>query len=148
MITPGARARITELLHAGHSDRAIGRQLHCDPRTVATIRANLGLPKSRPGIKPAATIEALFHARTQPASGGHLRWTGYTDPHRTPIFRYRGRIHSAYRVAFRIRTGRDPVGNALPTCDYDGCVQPAHVGDRVTRHNQAAMALLGGAVAS
>lgn len=140
------RTDIAELLHKGLPDRTIAQQLHCDHKTVAKARAALRLPKARRGIKPAATIEDLFRARTESVDGGHLRWTGYTDKHGTPTLRYAGRLHTAHRVAFRIRTGRDADGKAAEECGYEGCVEPSHVDDKTIRdRDRTALAAILGA---
>jgi hypothetical protein len=44
---------------------------------------------------------------------------------------------TAYRVAFRLRTGREPVGYVLPDCEVPGCV--VHVDDRPGRARTAAL---------
>lgn len=126
------RPDIVALLHQGLSDRAIGRQLHCDPRTVSRTRATLGIPQVRCYANPAATVEELFWERVELVEGGHLRWTGYRGDG-TPRLTHRGRLYSAYRVAFTIRTGREPVGNVLPGCDLPGCVAPRCVADAAER---------------
>lgn len=33
--------------------------------------------------------------------------------------------------------GREPVGYALPSCDYHGCVAPAHLEDQPMRQHLA-----------
>ncbi|MFI8104738.1 hypothetical protein [Streptomyces sp. NPDC086023] len=142
------RADVAELLRAGLADHVIAKQLHTDHKKVAAARAALRLPKVKSGVKPAASIEALFHSRTEPAEDGHLRWTGYIDPRGTPVLRYAGRIRSAYRVAFTIRTGREPVGYVRPACGMSQCVAPDHVDDRPAREkNKAAyIGIFGGAL--
>jgi hypothetical protein len=127
------RADIAELLHAGCSDSAIGRQLGVDPKkTVARARAHLGLPKAKSGKKPAATPEDLFWRRVQPTDDGHMEWTGSRSAG-TPTLRHGGRQHTAYQLAFRITTGRDPEGYALPSCGRESCVKPGHHADRTDR---------------
>jgi hypothetical protein len=128
-----ARADVAELLRAGLSDRAIGRQLGVDPKTtVARTRASLGIPKAKSGIKPAGTAEDLFWRRVKPTDDDHMEWTGSTQCG-TPVLRHGGRIQTAYRIAFRIATGRDPEGNALPSCGREHCVKPGHHADRADR---------------
>lgn len=143
------RPDITKLLHAGLSDRAIGRQLRCTPRAVSRTRTVLGLPQVKPGPPPPAPAEERFWAHTEPVEGGHLRWTGdhYQGlPCLRGVGRNRGR-RSAYRIAFKIRTGRDAKGNALPACNYPRCVAPRHVADAVerARDREALAAILGAA---
>lgn len=127
------RSDIAALLHQDLSDTAIGQQLRVCPKTVARHRKALGLPKAKRGKKPAPTLEAAFRARVEPVAGGHLRWVGHWGKNSVPAIRYGGRFLTAYRVAFRVRTGRDAKGNALPTCDYEHCVEPTHVQDAPER---------------
>ncbi|MER8030661.1 hypothetical protein ABTZ78_17080 [Streptomyces bauhiniae] len=128
------RQDLADLLAAGHSDRAIARQLNVDAQaTVAVARHALGLPKAKPGVRPAATAEILFHRRTQAADGGHLRWKGSVTRGGLPSLRHGGRNLSAYRIAYRIAHGREPQGKVLPTCKREGCVQIGHHADRGDR---------------
>lgn len=138
------RPDIVDLLHTGLSDRAISRQLRCDAKTVSKTRAALGLPKARSGYRPADSVEELFQLRTEQVEGGHLRWTGHIDPNGLPRLRHGGRLHTAHRVAFRIRTGREPVGLVRTVCDVPGCVEPRHVADTAerARDRQALAAIL------
>lgn len=140
------RQDVVDLLRAGLSDRAIARQLHVDAtKVVAATRAALGLPRTPSGPRPQ-TLEEAFRARTEEVPGGHLRWTGCVSGG-TPQVRHDGKLHTAHRIAFTIRTGRAPVGNALPACDMEGCVAPAHVDDRLGREalSTAYTAIFGGA---
>jgi Zn ribbon nucleic-acid-binding protein len=126
------RADVAELLHAGHSNRAIARQLHTDAKDVANAREVLGLPKAKPGKKPSGTAEDLFWRRVKPTDDGHMEWTGFHVAS-TPALRHGGRNQTAYRIAFRIATGRDPEGQALPSCGRQHCVKPGHHEDRADR---------------
>ena len=132
------RADIDHLLRAGLPDRRIAQQLHLDNRTVAAARRDLGLPTCRPGRQPAASAEDLWRARVEEINGGHMRWTGYTSSSGVPLVRHGGRLHTAYRIAWRIRTGRDPDGYVRPMCGMSGCVAPNHVDDTATRRRNAA----------
>jgi hypothetical protein len=76
---------------------------------------------------PPATIEEKWRTRTVPVDGGHLAWTGCPD------LRWQGRTFKAGRIAFRIRTGREPVGYVRPDCGMPGCVEPTHVDDEPGR---------------
>lgn len=136
-MTTAIRADIADLLRAGLSDSAISRQLHCAPLTVSKTRALLGLPKAKSSFPAAASPEDAFHARTQAADGGHLIWTGHVA-HGTPTVRQGGRELSAYRIAWRIRTGREPDGHVRPMCGVPRCVSPACVDDRTTRRRDRA----------
>lgn len=132
------RADIAELLRAGYSDRAIGRQLNVDPvGTVAPARKALGLPKAKSGYKAAASPEDLFWRRIKPTDDGHMEWTGYRNNTGAPSLRHGGRQLSAYRIAYRIAHGREPDGYALPSCGRDGCAKPGHHSDRSDRAREA-----------
>ena len=126
------RADIAELLRAGLPDRTIARQLHVDHTTVAAARRALRLPKHTSGVKAAATPEDLFWRRVKPTDDDHMEWTGYHTGG-TPCLRHGGTVHTAYRIAYRIATGRDPQGYALPSCGRDHCVKPGHHADRADR---------------
>ncbi|MFD4559004.1 hypothetical protein ACFWP5_32575 [Streptomyces sp. NPDC058469] len=126
------RADVAELLHAGLPDRTIARELHVDAKGVSAARVALGLPKAKPGRKPAATPEDLFWRRVKPTDDGHMEWTGHTSAG-TPILRHGGQLHTAYRIAFHIANGRDPEGYALPSCGREHCTKPGHHEDRADR---------------
>ena len=101
------------------------------PATVPAIQRDLGIPAVRPPTYPVPypSVEAAFRARTRPVAGGHLEWTGPRQANGTPVFRHRGKMYTASRIAFRLRTGREPQGYAQPECDMDHCVEPAHIED-------------------
>lgn len=126
------RADVVELLHAGYSDRAIGRHLNTDPKGVAAARALLGLPKAKSGYKAAASPEDLFWRRVRPV-GEHMEWDGNRNNRTTPTLRHGGHQYTAYRIAFRIAHGREPVGQALPSCGHTQCVRPGHHADKPMR---------------
>jgi hypothetical protein len=127
------RAAIVELLKAGHSDKAIARQLHVHRRKVQAARFDLGLPAHKPGPTPS-NPEDVFWRRTQPTDDGHLLWTG-------PGRQIRGGSNkiSVYQLAFRIRHHRAAVGNVTTGCGQAGCVHPAHVEDQPMRQQYAAI---------
>lgn len=131
------RADVAELLHAGLADHTITRELQVDHTTVRAAREALGLPRHKSGRKAAATAEDLFWRRTQPVEGGHHQWTGYRTKDGTPGLRHGGRFYTGYRLAFLIKYGREPEGNALPTCGADHCTAPGHVEDRPMRERSA-----------
>jgi hypothetical protein len=127
MMQNATRGQITELLGQGLSNTAIAAQLHCDKVRVARIRAELGLPNV--AVQPL-TLEEKWAARTRPIDGGHLEWLGeHVGKSGTPVMRYREASYTATGIAFRIRTGRDPVGYAIAECGHHHCVAPAHVED-------------------
>ncbi|MCB5168043.1 hypothetical protein LG634_24850 [Streptomyces bambusae] len=127
------RADIAELLRAGLSDRAIAKQLHTDSKGVAVARRTLGIPRVRSGIRPSDSPEELFLSRTRRVKGGHMKWLGGLNGCGLPAFRHGGRLFTAYRVAFRIHNGREPIGRTGPGCGRPLCVAPAHIDDQPAR---------------
>lgn len=123
------RAAIEELLHAGYGDRTIARQSDVTIAAVTRLRADLGLPKARGGIKKAGSLEDLFWRRTRPADSGHLDWVGHRDGKGTATLHWNQNVYSALRVAYRIANSTDPDGYAHATCQHPGCIAPAHIGD-------------------
>jgi hypothetical protein len=132
------------MLHAGHSDRAIAAQLHPDGKSIAAARATLGLPKARPGRKPAPTLEAAFQRHTKKTHGGHVMWTSHIDADGHRAFRWQGRLWTAGQAAFEIGHGRPAEGKALPICGKAECIAPAHMQDRAGRVQLATEMLTAG----
>jgi hypothetical protein len=130
------RNAIVELLRAGHSDRAIARQVHVRNTYVGEIRAQLGLPAHKPGPTPAGSYEDLFWRHAQPTDDGHWIWPNATANVRIG---HEGPKQSARRIAFRIRYGRDPEGQVRPGCGVGRCVHPEHVEDQPMREQYAAI---------
>ncbi|MGA6223512.1 hypothetical protein ACPESV_24645 [Streptomyces umbrinus] len=97
-------------------------------------RRDPSLPRRERTRPRPASPEDVFRAHVEETSGGHVRWTG-PIAHQTPAVRFEGRMQSAYRVAFRLHHGREPVGLATPGCDVPGCVAGAHVEDRPMREH-------------
>jgi hypothetical protein len=142
------RADIARLLNEGLTNTAIAARCHVRHEVVAQARRELGGPVSKQGRRrTAATIEDAFRARTEPVEGGHLRWLGHIDRTGTPIVSLGRDYQTAYRVAFRIEHGREPVGKAMPGCDYSGCAAPGHVDDQPMRekNRKTYAAIFGGA---
>lgn len=127
------RADIAELLNAGLTNKAIARQLHTDEKKVSAARTALDIPRIPGGRRPASSPEDLFWRRTQPVEGGHLLWTGSVNSTGAPRLTHGGKSYSAYRIAFRIKHGREPQGRVTPGCAVDGCVHPNCVDDRPMR---------------
>ncbi|CAM5366001.1 MULTISPECIES: hypothetical protein [Streptomyces] len=122
---------ITTRLRAGASNSAIVRELHVDKHRVARLRQAAGLPAHKPHLP---TLEEKWATKTKRVAGGHVRWTGSKGSSAgTPVLAYRGAVVTAASVAFRIRTGRAPVGYVLPECGYHHCVAPEHVEDEPGR---------------
>lgn len=127
------RARLLELAAAGTSTAAIVRELHMDPRDVRRIRNAAGHPAPKPVPQPL-TLEQKWRSKTQPVEGGHLEWLGERQrTSGTPIMRYKERCYTAAAIAFEIRHGRKPVGQAFAECGFHQCVAPEHVDDTPAR---------------
>jgi hypothetical protein len=73
------------------------------------------------------TLQARWEARTVPADDGHVMWQG------SPWMRFHGALLRPARVAFTLRTGRQPEGPVWADCGVTGCVAPRHVEDRPGR---------------
>ncbi|MEE4540956.1 hypothetical protein V2S66_03110 [Streptomyces sp. V4-01] len=122
-----SRTEIVTLIQQGSSNSAIARELHCDKARAARIRRELGLPNA---VRQPLTLEEKWAARTRPLDGGHLEWLGeHVGKSGTPVMHYREVSYTATAIAFRIRTGRNPVGYAIAECGHHHCVAPAHVED-------------------
>ncbi|MFF8409024.1 hypothetical protein [Streptomyces omiyaensis] len=132
------RQDVADLLHAGHSDRAIGALLRTDPKAVAAARKLLGLPKAKRGRKPAASLAASFRERCEETTDGHMLWTGHVNNAGVPALRWGGRLWSARRAAFEIHHGHPSAGRTAPGCGRQDCVAPAHVIDLGTPGRTAA----------
>lgn len=139
------RPDIAALIHEGLSNTTIARRLHVATKTVRATRECLGLPPSRHGYSQGLTLEETWRARARAVDGGHLEWTGQRNSHGVPVLKHGGRRLSAYRIAFRIRAGRDPEGVVWPACGMPGCVAPDHLDDNAIRQRdrQAMRAVLG-----
>ncbi|MFJ9890850.1 hypothetical protein ACIQRW_34065 [Streptomyces sp. NPDC091287] len=124
------RTDIVDMLRNGHSHAEIMRTLHVGEARVTAHRKALRMPAPRRGGHPLRPIAVVFAERTEPADGGHLRWTGQMSG-LTPVLGRNGT--SAYRIAFRLHYRREPVGYAKPGCGHDGCVQGSHLEDQPMR---------------
>lgn len=122
-----SRAAIEELLRAGRPAAAVARQVGVRTSRVYAVRADLDLPRHPPGPPPAASLEDAFWRRAQRTDDGHLLWPG------TPRLRAGDHRARPARVAFRIGTGRDPVGYVFAGCTLSACVHPRHVEDQQMR---------------
>ncbi|MFF4179637.1 hypothetical protein [Streptomyces sp. NPDC001750] len=121
------------------SDLAVARQLGCGYQRVAGIRKRVGLPAYIRGRRPAyGSLEEAFGAQTEPVEGGHVRWTGPREKCGTPVLRWRTLLQTAYRVAFRLQYGREPVGKVFRSCGIPGCVAGLHQEDRLMREARKA----------
>lgn len=120
---------IAQLLKSGPmSDREIARRLKFSARRVARVREDLGIPRYWVGCVPAWNQER-FDRMTVKIHNGHRLWKGSTAKDGTPVVS----SESAYRVAFRLYYGREPVGRLTGTCTRKYCVEGAHQQDSVMR---------------
>jgi len=130
------RAAIADMLRAGATYREIAQTLNVGSHTtISTVRKAEGIPVVTSRRRPGRTAEQTFRLYAEPYGDGHARWTGPWAG-RSPQICLPGperRKVSALRVAFRIRTGREPEGNVKPGCGERGCIAPGHVDDRVGR---------------
>ncbi|MFD5571979.1 hypothetical protein [Streptomyces cadmiisoli] len=129
-------AEILAELRAGGTNNGIARSLGVDKVAVARIRAAHEIAntyESRRTARPPVEERWREHARE--VDGGHMKWTGprATNSSGTPVLRVHGSWYSAAGLAFRIRTGRDPVGQVRAECDVKHCVAPACVEDEPGR---------------
>jgi hypothetical protein len=81
------------------------------------------------GPRGALSLAEAWAARTRATADGHLIWTGASNTRGMLILEFEGRTQSARRLAFRLRTGKQPVGKVRSTCDQPACVAPRHVED-------------------
>lgn len=132
-----SRNAITELLHAGLSDRAIGRQLNAPVRAVAALRRELNLPRAKSGPRPS-TVEDRFWRRAVPTDDGHLLWPAITI-HGADLRHDDGHTESVHRIAFRIGNRREAEGLVRTGCGTTGCIHPRHVEDAAMRQQYAAI---------
>ncbi|MFE9127021.1 hypothetical protein ACFYOF_16650 [Streptomyces sp. NPDC007148] len=143
------RRDITELLHAGLPETHIAAQLHVSNKRVAAVRISLGLPAPSRGRRPRyATVEDAFRAHIESVEGNHVRWTGQHSGDGAPALKYCARTVSPYRIAFRMRYGREPVGRAAPGCDMPKCVAGDHLEDQPmrARNKKTYAVIFGGAL--
>ncbi|MFD5571965.1 hypothetical protein [Streptomyces cadmiisoli] len=123
------------------SDLALAAVHGCSPALVARVRADLRMPAYRRGKRPTLlTMEQVFMDRSRPVAGGHREWTRQLGASGTPVLSWNGLHVTAGRVAFKMATGRDPVGQVRPSCTFPHCVEPPHQADRLMR--EAARATL------
>ncbi|MEY9961348.1 hypothetical protein [Streptacidiphilus sp. MAP5-52] len=125
------RDQALELIRAGCNDHEVQRQLRMDRGAIRRIRRQFVIP---PAPLQPLTVEQKWQQRVKELPGGHLEWTGsLSHGSGTPILHYKGQVLTAAAIAFRLRTGRGPVGYVLPECDLPHCVAPRHVDDAATR---------------
>lgn len=116
------------------SNETVSRQLGCARRSVAKVRADLGLQPYTVERRSGWTL-ADYEALTVPLRGGHRRWRGRHSSDGVPMA---GRSLTAYRLAFRLHHQRPPVGWVIGTCSLKRCVAGPHLEDDVLRAVRAA----------
>lgn len=131
------RADIAELLRAGVPQKQIARRLHCAPITVQRAREALDIPSPGAGWRATVSCEDALRAHTEPSDDGHVRWAGPVGGDGTPLVYAEGGQKSAYRVAFLLHYGRQPVGRVTSGCGRRACVRGEHLADRPMREANA-----------
>jgi hypothetical protein len=124
--------QVVDALRAGASVYQVARELRADHARVRRLRDEHGIP---PYVRPETvrTIEEKWKLDAREVVGGHIEWTGTRAKNGTPLLSYKDALHTAARVAFRMRTGRDPQGQVFADCGIRHCVAPAHVDDEPGR---------------
>lgn len=122
------RDQILALLREGRSTAYIARELRVDKGRVRRIRNAENLPVYVSGSEQP-TLEERWRQHAIPTTDGHMEWTGERGNYGRPLVSYQYRHHSAAGIAFRIRTGRNPVGHVLADCGIKHCIAPDHVLD-------------------
>lgn len=129
-MSPEKWERIARLLKEGPvSNREAARRLRASTGTVAKVRADLGMAPYVVHRSEGWTARD-YEELSVPLRGGHVRWRGRHSPTGAPMA---GKELTAYRLAFRLHHGRDPVGRVTGTCRMKRCVAGAHLADAVVR---------------
>lgn len=77
---------------------------------------------------PADALLARLTARTVPAAGGCLMWTGCTDRDGYGILKVDGRHQRAHRLAYTLLVGPIPAGHVVHhACRNRSCVRAEHL---------------------
>ncbi|MFJ5217242.1 WhiB family transcriptional regulator [Streptomyces sp. NPDC088354] len=123
-----SRDDVAELLRQGLTDRAVADHMQMDRRTVKRWREELGIPQPERTQRPyGMSRREAFEHHTVPGKDGHVGWKGTVD-RGLPVFMFRGKVHSAYRVAFVLGHGQAPIGKVKATCGRT-CVAVQHLAD-------------------
>lgn len=130
------REQIITALQKGKSVNAIAAELRADRGRIRRIRDESGIPVHVPQYP---TAEEKWQLYARPVEGGHREWTGpRASRGGTPVMRIGTTSHRPSGIAFRIRTGRDPVGQVKSECGLKHCVEPAHDDDEAGRREARA----------
>ncbi|MGW9385374.1 helix-turn-helix domain-containing protein [Streptomyces globisporus] len=142
IITDAERAQIIEQLESGATDRAVAAACGIDRGTAARYRRGLSIPpapRPAPPNRSTLTVEEKWRTFVTPADErGHMTWTGRLASGTTPVMTHAGRTITARPVAYRMHTGRDPVGYVRPGCGQPNCVAPEHLEDEQDRRRERA----------
>lgn len=109
-------------------NKPLGARLGVCYTSVARVRADLGMPAFRHRLKVWTPEE--FERAAPKIQGGHRLWKGRFGPSGVPMA---NRVLTAYQLAFRLHHGREPVGKVMGRCRKKGCVEGAHLVDKVMR---------------
>ncbi|WP_327357863.1 hypothetical protein [Streptomyces sp. NBC_01304] len=136
MYQNATREQIITALQKGKSVNAIAAELRADRGRIRRIRDESGIPVHVPQYP---TAEEKWQLYARPVEGGHREWTGpRASRGGTPVMRIGTTSHRPSGIAFRIRTGRDPVGQVKSECGLKHCVEPAHDDDEAGRREARA----------
>ncbi|MER6976015.1 hypothetical protein [Streptomyces carpinensis] len=133
MPTPETQAekweRTARLLKAGPiSNGAAAQQLRVRKQFVRQVREDLGM---RPyWLRRDPWTLADYEELSVPVGGGHRMWLGRHSTDGVPMA---GKTQTAYRLAFRLHYGREPLGRCEGTCTRKACVAGEHQEDDVMR---------------
>ncbi|MER6976014.1 hypothetical protein [Streptomyces carpinensis] len=134
---------IARILQAENApDAEVAERLGCRESFVARVRRELGMEpwpvRANTGVRwprrdahevSEETRQRFFEQR-KVTDDGHRRWLGRHLKDGTPLF-VSGQ--TAYRVAFRIGHGQDPIGQIRVECEMPHCVEGGHLSDRLMR---------------
>ena len=130
MIRHPKRDSIEASIRAGVSDRRITADLRVNRRTVAAIRAEIGVA---PLNRKVDTDQYIAENTTEPDDGGHVFWTGRLTTSRTPVVRHNDSEVQVVRYLFERRAARPPVGIVKRECDTPECIAAEHLEDEPSR---------------
>lgn len=128
-------ARIIALAKEGVPNTVIAVEVGLSRQQVAAILRHNKVPSAPPARKVRKPIEVEWADHTIEVAGGHLLWRedGVHTSTGSGRLHYNKVRYSAAQIAYKIRTGRWPVGVVYAVCDIAHCIQLLHVADTATR---------------
>ncbi|CAL9609800.1 hypothetical protein SUDANB1_05601 [Streptomyces sp. enrichment culture] len=125
-------AEIAGLLREGLTNMDAARRLDGVSKSVVRqVRIAEDIPYP---VRQAETAQQKWARNVRPAGDGHAEWTGRRrNRDNQPVLRHGETTLSPARVAFTIRTGREPVGQVRAECGRPDCMAPEHVEDEPGR---------------